>query len=108
MIEIGGKVPQLFISREFANSTVRPILKRHFGRDEFLGRINEFVFFFPFSKPELYQLIKRELDFWAKIAKERHGVDVTWDGQVLDALCLGYNVAYGARSIKYEGNIIVL
>ncbi len=25
-----------------------------------------------------------------------------WDGQVLDALCLGYNVAYGARSVKYE------
>jgi len=25
-----------------------------------------------------------------------------WDGQVLDVLCLGYNVAYGARSVKYE------
>ncbi len=35
-------------------------------------------------------------------------MDVTWDGQVLDALCLGYNVAYGARSIKYEGNFIDL
>jgi ATP-dependent Clp protease ATP-binding subunit ClpB len=29
-------------------------------------------------------------------------VDLSWDGQVLDALCLGYNVAYGARSVKYE------
>lgn len=27
---------------------------------------------------------------------------MSWDGQVLDVLCLGYNVAYGARSIKYE------
>lgn len=35
-------------------------------------------------------------------AKDRHDVDLTWDGQVLDALCLGYNVAYGARSVKYE------
>lgn len=29
-------------------------------------------------------------------------MDLAWDGQVLDALCLGYNVAYGARSVKYE------
>jgi len=38
------------ISREFADQVVRPILKRHFRRDEFLGRINEFVFFLPFSR----------------------------------------------------------
>ncbi|XP_057377244.1 mitochondrial disaggregase-like isoform X4 [Daphnia carinata] len=92
----------LSISREFSDFVVRPILKRHFGRDEFLGRINEFVFFFPFSRTELHQLVQRELDFWAKKAKDRYEVDVSWDGQVLDALCLGYNVAYGARSIKYE------
>ncbi len=80
------------ISREFCEQIVRPILKRHFGRDEFLGRINEFVFFFPFSRyvkfcfflillivdgvlsdslrlfhrNELHQLVKKELDFWAK------------------------------------------
>lgn len=35
-------------------------------------------------------------------AKEKHDVDLAWDGQVLDALCLGYNIAYGARSVKYE------
>ncbi|EFX86089.1 hypothetical protein DAPPUDRAFT_313073 [Daphnia pulex] len=92
----------LCISREFCEFIVRPILKRHFGRDEFLGRINEFVFFFPFSRNELHQLVKKELDFWAKKAKDRYDVDLSWDGQVLDALCLGYNVAYGARSVKYE------
>lgn len=57
---------------------------------------------FNWRRSELHQLIKRELDFWARKAKDKHGVDLTWDGQVLDALCLGYNVAYGARSIKYE------
>lgn len=35
-------------------------------------------------------------------AKERYDVDLAWDGQVLDVLCLGYNIAYGARSVKYE------
>jgi ATP-dependent Clp protease ATP-binding subunit ClpB len=31
------------ISDEFKEKTVRPILKRHFRRDEFLGRINEMI-----------------------------------------------------------------
>jgi len=64
-----------------------------------LGRINEFVFFFPFSRSELHQLIKRELDFWAKKAKEKHGVDVTWDGQVLDALCLGLSLLSNTQQL---------
>jgi ATP-dependent Clp protease ATP-binding subunit ClpB len=48
------------------DNVVKPILKRHFKRDEFLGRINEFVYFLPFSRKELIQLITRELEFWAK------------------------------------------
>ena len=31
------------ISRHFKEKVVQPILKYHFGRDEFLGRINEIV-----------------------------------------------------------------
>lgn len=54
------------ISKRFKDNVVKPILKRHFKRDEFLGRINEFVYFLPFSKSELIHLIKRELEFWAK------------------------------------------
>jgi ATP-dependent Clp protease ATP-binding subunit ClpB len=38
------------ISRHFKEKVVQPILKRHFGRDEFLGRINEIVYFLPFSR----------------------------------------------------------
>jgi ATP-dependent Clp protease ATP-binding subunit ClpB len=45
---------------------VKPILKRHFKRDEFLGRINEFVYFLPFSRLELVRLVTKELEFWAK------------------------------------------
>jgi len=90
------------ISQEFCERIVQPILKYHFRRDEFLGRINEFVFFLPFSRDELHQLVKKELEFWAKKAKDKHGVELSWDAPVLDLLSQGYNVAYGARSVKHE------
>ena len=71
---------------------------------------------------ELHLLVKKELDFWAKKvlawfkqensstnerfilyqAKDKHEVELTWDGPVLDILAEGYNVAYGARSVKHE------
>lgn len=54
------------ISRKFKDSVVKPILKKHFKRDEFLGRINEIVYFLPFSRKELLQLVGKELDTWAK------------------------------------------
>lgn len=54
------------ISRSFKDKVVKPILKRHFRRDEFLGRINEIVYFLPFSRTELLNLVNRELENWAK------------------------------------------
>lgn len=54
------------VSRNFKNDIVKPILKRHFKRDEFLGRINEIVYFLPFSRNELIQLVDKELEIWAK------------------------------------------
>lgn len=47
-------------------------------------------------------MARRELEFWAAKAERRHGVHLTWDGPVLDVLAEGYNVAYGARSVKHE------
>ncbi|KAL4704169.1 hypothetical protein ACJJTC_000039 [Scirpophaga incertulas] len=64
----------IIVSRKFKDSVVRPILKRHFGRDEFLGRINE----------------------------KRHNVELSWEDGVLGCLADGYDIHYGARSIKYE------
>ena len=90
------------ISRRFKETVVQPILKRHFLRDEFLGRINEVVYFLPFSRPELRQLVTRELQFWADRAKKKHDIELNWDRRVLDVLVDGYNVYYGARSIKHE------
>jgi ATP-dependent Clp protease ATP-binding subunit ClpB len=90
------------VSRKFKDEVVKPILKRHFKRDEFLGRINEIVYFLPFSRNELLQLVGREMAVWAQRAKEKHKIDLNWDRSVESALADGYDVHYGARSIKYE------
>ncbi|XP_067889140.1 mitochondrial disaggregase [Heterodontus francisci] len=90
------------ISKQFKELVIRPILKAHFRRDEFLGRINEIVYFLPFCHSELIQLVNKELIFWAKKAKQRHDITLQWDREVMDVLAEGYNLHYGARSIKHE------
>uniref|UniRef100_A0A8C3R6J6 Caseinolytic mitochondrial matrix peptidase chaperone subunit B n=1 Tax=Cyanoderma ruficeps TaxID=181631 RepID=A0A8C3R6J6_9PASS len=90
---------KITISKQFKEKVIRPILKAHFRRDEFLGRINEIVYFLPFCHSELIQL---ELNFWAKKAKARHNITLLWDREVMDVLADGYNLHYGARSIKHE------
>ncbi|KAH0550867.1 hypothetical protein KQX54_021024 [Cotesia glomerata] len=92
----------IVISRNFKDQVVRPILKAHFRRDEFLGRINEIVYFLPFSHAELIKLVARELETWAERAKEKHMIELKWDREVLSVLADGYDAHYGARSIKYE------
>lgn len=90
------------VSRKFKDEVVKPILKRHFKRDEFLGRINEIVYFLPFSRNELIQLVTKEMQMWAQKAKDKHKIEIIWDRSVESALADGYDVNYGARSIKYE------
>ena len=97
--DLGEKIT---ISRHFKDRIIQPILKYHFGRDEFLGRINEIVYFLPFSQSELHHLVERELEFWASRARSKHSIELTWDKSVLSLLSEGYNVYYGARSIKHE------
>ncbi|XP_063806972.1 mitochondrial disaggregase [Pseudophryne corroboree] len=93
---------KITISKQFKDNIIRPLLKAHFRRDEFLGRINEIVFFLPFCRSELSQLVMKELNSWAKKAKQRHDITLLWDREVMDVLADGYNVHYGARSIKHE------
>jgi ATP-dependent Clp protease ATP-binding subunit ClpB len=93
---------QISLSRKFIEHTIYPILYGHFRRDEFLGRINEVLFFLPFSEEELREITSRELTRWAEKARSRHGISITWDPEVVDVLADGYNIRYGARSIKYE------
>ncbi|XP_047126650.1 mitochondrial disaggregase isoform X3 [Hydra vulgaris] len=93
---------QIQIGQNFKENTIYPILKYHFRRDEFLGRITEFVFFLPFSKQELLKLVEKELLFWSQIAKKKHSIELSWETDVLEVLADGYNIHYGARSIKHE------
>lgn len=66
MLEDTKILENITISRKFKEQVVQPILKRHFRRDEFLGRINEIVYFLPFSRSELLKLVTKELEYWAK------------------------------------------
>jgi len=96
---IGEKIT---ISGHFKENVIRPVLKYHFRRDEFLGRINEIVYFLPFSRQELQKLVEKELKAWADRAKRRHGITISWEPGVLSLLAEGYNIYYGARSIQHE------
>lgn len=90
------------VSRQFKEGVVRPILKRHFRRDEFLGRIDEVVYFLPFSRQELLALVACELGRWREAAARRHGLELRWQPDVLGLLADGYDAHYGARSVHHE------
>ena len=93
---------KITIGRNFKENVVYPILKHHFRRDEFLGRISDFVYFLPFSKAELTELVDKELQFWKVRANRNHNITLSWDNDVIDILADGYDIHYGARSIKHE------
>ncbi|KAF1744698.1 hypothetical protein MXB_1292 [Myxobolus squamalis] len=94
------------VSKQFKDNVMYPILKTHFKRDEFLGRITDMVYFLPFTKDELRKLVDIELNFWAKqlIAKayNNHKIKLTWEPDLLNVLSDGYDIHYGARSLKHE------
>jgi ATP-dependent Clp protease ATP-binding subunit ClpB len=39
---------------------------------------------------------------WNQRAKERHDISLEWNEEVVSKLTEGYNIQYGARSIKHE------
>lgn len=89
-------------TNKFIREIAQPVLKYHFKRDEFLGRINEMVVFHPFTKGDLSDIIKMELNHWATRAAEKHNIKISWTDKVVSRLTHGYNEAYGFRSLKYE------
>lgn len=89
-------------TNQFLRRVVQPILKQHFKRDEFLGRINEVVVFHLFSSQDLEEIVLKELDKWAVRALKRHNIAVKWDPKLVHSLTLDYNESYGFRSIKHE------
>ena len=90
------------LSRQFVEETIQPILKNHFKRDEFLGRINEILYFLPFNEKELKELTIKELNKWNDISLNKHNISLSWDDSAVDLLKDGYNFRYGARSIQHE------
>jgi len=90
-------------TKSFKNHVMLPILYGHFGRDEFLGRINEIVYFLPFTSEEQIMLAEKEMKLWAQRALSRNDMKLSWDKDVLNKLVEdGYNVRFGARSLKFE------
>jgi len=90
------------ISREFNDEIVRPILKEHFKLDELLGRISETIYFFPFSPEDVSKLATREMESWARKIKHNRSIELSWEPEIVKFICKGYNIVYGARSIKHE------
>lgn len=61
-----------------------------------------FFFFFtqtPYESSVLFSILFLLL---GHKAKQRHDITLQWDRPVLDLLACGYNMHYGARSIKHE------
>uniref|UniRef100_A0A0R3T1I0 AAA domain-containing protein n=1 Tax=Rodentolepis nana TaxID=102285 RepID=A0A0R3T1I0_RODNA len=98
----GDATSSIQFSREFLDNVMRPLLRKYFIRDEFLGRINEVVYFLPFSPSELKELVLRYLNRWKEMAITKHSISLTWDQDVIDHIIAGYDLYYGARSIAYE------
>eukprot|EP01083_Nonionella_stella_P146251 459756_1 len=87
--------------RRFMPDKVEPILKNHFKRDEFIGRINSKVLFLPFTDKELTQLAEIEVKKVILRAKQKFHIKVECDPHVMEKLKDDYEIQYGARSIKY-------
>eukprot|EP00758_Cryptobia_borreli_P006130 Tbor_TRINITY_DN5088_c0_g1::TRINITY_DN5088_c0_g1_i1::g.13971::m.13971/K03695/clpB; ATP-dependent Clp protease ATP-binding subunit ClpB len=90
------------IGDSFTRNVVHNILKAHFRRDEFIGRINEIVFFLPFTDEEQKQLAASELAKWASRAQKINQIQLSWTDAAINKVREAYDIRYGARSIKYE------
>ncbi|KAL5512879.1 hypothetical protein ACEPAH_3277 [Sanghuangporus vaninii] len=82
--------------------SIRPQLKQHLKRDEFIGRINQIVVFLPLSQEEIETAVQRELAMWCKRAEEKHKIKLTWTDEVVCKLASFYDVNYGVRSVANE------
>ncbi len=86
---------------EFLRHAIHPILKRHFRREEFLGRINDIVVFHPLLDADLRQTVVTELGRWRVKAYERHQIVLRWSERLVQSLQSGYDERYGYRSMIY-------
>ncbi|KAL5537232.1 hypothetical protein ACEPAF_1055 [Sanghuangporus sanghuang] len=106
--EKGGR-PESYVHyiQDFTRS-IRPQLKCHLRRDEFIGRINQIVVFLPLNQEEIEVVVQRELAMWCKRAEEKHKIQLTWSDEVVRKLAGSYDVNYGVRSVANEVQRIAL
>ncbi|KAL5512881.1 hypothetical protein ACEPAH_3279 [Sanghuangporus vaninii] len=93
--------------QDFTRS-IRPQLKCHLNRDEFIGRINQIVVFLPLNQEEIEVAVQRELSMWCKRAEEKHKIRLTWNDEVVRKLAASYDINYGVRSVANEVQRIAL
>ena len=86
---------------DFLRYQIHPILKRHFRREEFLGRINDIVVFHPLLDKDLAETVETELGRWKVKAYERHQIVLKWSERLVEALKSGYDERYGERQADY-------
>ena len=60
---------------------LRPQMKQHLKRDEFIGRINQILVFLPLNEEEIRLVVERELVMWRKRAEEKHKIKMTWTSE---------------------------
>ena len=74
--------------------------KSHFKREEFVGRISDIVYFVPFSKSEVLDVVEKELEHLAELGRTNLSVELTWTDELVEFLSRNYNQNHGARSIQ--------
>ena len=89
------------IDDEFKKYVMYPELKRAFRRNEFLGRINEIVYFLPFTPEQCLKLVEREL-LKIKEYADKQNIEFSWSAGSVELLAGAIDTNYGARSLKNE------
>ena len=89
------------IDEDFKSRVMYPLLKSAFKRNEFLGRINEIVYFLPFSVEQCVEFVEQELSA-VRVKAEKVGIYFKWEEAAARKLADSFDNHYGARSLKNE------
>lgn len=89
------------IDEDFKKVVMYPLLKRAFKRNEFLGRINEIVYFLPFTPEQCLSLVEIELHKIQHYAGKQK-ISLSWSQDTIQHLAASLDTNYGARSLKNE------
>ena len=89
------------INEDFKKHIMYPELKRAFRRNELLGRINEIVYFLPFTSEQCLKLVEIEL-LRIKQYADKQNIEISWSESAVELLSRAIDTNYGARSLKNE------